>query len=101
MVTKRGTNQFHGSAYEYYFAQNVASGNTWDNNHTPLGNLGYTPLADHPQQPLRRAHWADQLIPVKVLGGKSYFFVNYEGFRFPQIGHLRTSRCPPRCCARA
>ena len=26
MVTKRGTNQWHGSAYEYYFAQNVASG---------------------------------------------------------------------------
>ncbi|MCI0366300.1 MAG: carboxypeptidase regulatory-like domain-containing protein, partial [Phycisphaerales bacterium] len=33
MVTKRGTNQFHGSAYEYYFGTNF-SANTWVNNRT-------------------------------------------------------------------
>jgi hypothetical protein len=25
-----------------------------------------------------------QLIPIKIPGGKTYFFANYEGFRFPQ-----------------
>jgi hypothetical protein len=44
MVTKRGTNAFHGSAYEYYYATDVGAANTWDNNHVPSGNLGYTPL---------------------------------------------------------
>ncbi len=44
MVTKRGTNQFHGSGYEYYFASDVGAANNWDDNHTPSGNLGYTPL---------------------------------------------------------
>jgi hypothetical protein len=44
MVTKRGSNQFHGSAYEY-FLSSYFSANLWKNNHTPSGNLGYTPLA--------------------------------------------------------
>ncbi len=35
MVTKRGTNQWHGSLYEYYFGSNVGAANTWKNNHTP------------------------------------------------------------------
>src|SRR5213078_4427109 len=46
MVTKRGTNQFHGSLYEHYFASNVGAANLWRNNHTPSPQLGlpYTPL---------------------------------------------------------
>src|ERR1700736_38903 len=44
MVTKRGTNQFHGSGYGYYFATNVGAANSWRNNHTPFGSLPYTPL---------------------------------------------------------
>src|SRR5712691_383273 len=50
MVTKRGTNTFHGAAYEHYFASNVAAANKWINNHTPCpaticpGGLPYTPL---------------------------------------------------------
>src|SRR5207253_5297494 len=32
MVTKRGTNQFHGALYEYYFATNVGAANLWRNN---------------------------------------------------------------------
>ncbi len=83
MVTKRGTNQWHGSAYEYYFAQNFAGANTWDNNHTPSGNLGYTPIPITHNNRFG-ASFGGQLIPAKVLGGKTYFFVNYEGFRFNQ-----------------
>src|SRR5258707_9589192 len=34
MVTKRGTNQFHGSVYEFYFGNNVGAANDWVSNHT-------------------------------------------------------------------
>src|SRR5262245_32285958 len=49
MVTKRGTNQWHGSAYMYYFATNHGGANSWKNNHTPFKTsdgtkLGYTPI---------------------------------------------------------
>jgi hypothetical protein len=44
MVTKRGTNSIHGSVYENYFASNWGAANSWDNNHTASGSLGYTPL---------------------------------------------------------
>jgi len=33
VVTKRGTNSYHGTVYEYYLDNNF-SGNTWDNNHS-------------------------------------------------------------------
>ena len=44
LVTKRGANAFHGSAYEYYFATDVGAANTWKNNHTPANGLPYTAL---------------------------------------------------------
>jgi hypothetical protein len=82
MVTRRGTNQFHGSAYEYYFASNVGAANSWDNNHTPSGNLGYTPL---PVTHNNRYGFSvgGPMLP-RFWGGKTYFFFNYEGFNYPQ-----------------
>jgi hypothetical protein len=47
MVTKRGTNQWHGSAYGYYFATDVGAANSWSNNHTPSGGLPYTALVSN------------------------------------------------------
>jgi hypothetical protein len=83
MATKRGTNSFHGSAYEYYYASDVGAANNWDANHTPSGNLGYTPLPiTHNNR--YGAAIGGPLIPKNFLGGKWYFFVNYEAFRFPQ-----------------
>ena len=35
-----------------------------------------------PLQPLRRSDWRPAY-PKDVLGGKTYFFFNYEGFNFP------------------
>ena len=82
MVTKRGTNQLHGSGYEYYFATDVGAANTWDANHTPAKGFPFTPL---PVTHTNRfgGSLGGPMLP-KLLGGKTYFFVNYEGFRFPQ-----------------
>jgi len=76
VVTKRGTNAFHGTAYEYY-KDNNWSGNTWENTFAGVSRPSY--------------HYSrfggaigGPLIPMEVLGGKTYFFFNYEGFRFPE-----------------
>lgn len=82
MVTKRGSNTFHGSAYEYYFATDVGAANNWTANHTPNKGLPYTPL---PVTHTNRfgASLGGFMLP-KMLGGRTYFFFNYEGYRFPQ-----------------
>jgi hypothetical protein len=84
MVTKRGSNAFHGSAYEYYFATNVGAANTWKNNHTPASGLPFTAL---PVTHRNRfgATVGGPLTP-RILGGKTYFFANFEGYRFPNYG---------------
>ena len=86
MVTKRGTNQFHGALYEYFFATNVGAANTWKDNHTPADGLPYTPL---PKTHKNRFGGAlgGPLLPA-LAGGKTYFFANYEGFRFPNATTL-------------
>ncbi len=75
LVTKRGTNQYHGTVYEYYLDNNW-SGNTFDNNATgtKLPSYHYSHFG---------AAGGGQLIPKSILGGKTYIFANYEGFRFP------------------
>lgn len=77
VVTKRGTNAFHGTAYEYYLDNNF-SANTWDNNNqtpkVPVPNFHYSRFG---------AAIGGPLIPKEILGGKTYFFFNFEGFRWP------------------
>jgi hypothetical protein len=75
MVTKRGTNNWHGTGYEYYFDNNW-NGNTWDNNANgaPRDSFHYNRFG---------AAGGGPVIPKEVLGGKWYFFGNYEGFRWP------------------
>jgi hypothetical protein len=88
MVTKRGTNQFHGAAYGYYFATNVGAANTWQADHTPVKINGvsydHTPLPSNHRDRFGGAI-GGPLTP-KFWGGKTYFFFNYEGFRFPNVG---------------
>ena len=83
MVTKRGTNQFHGALYEFYFGNDVGAANLWKNNHTADSQLqlDYTPL---PKTHRNRFGGAigGPLTP-KFWGGKTYFFANYEGMRYP------------------
>jgi hypothetical protein len=88
MATKRGTNQFHGSGYGYYFATNVGAANTWVNNHTPATvngvSYGYTPLPKNHRSRFGTS-LGGPLTPKPVLGGKWYFFFNYEALRFPNV----------------
>lgn len=85
MATKRGTNQFHGSGYEYYFATNVGAANSWKNNHTLIKGQA-TPLPSNHRNRFGGT-LGGQLIPRSFWGGKTYFFVNYEGFRFPNVSN--------------
>jgi Carboxypeptidase regulatory-like domain len=76
MVTKRGTNAWHGALYEYYLGSNF-SANTWDGNftHTPLPSTHQNRFGGAVGGPILPSFW----------GGKTYMFANYEGRRFPNI----------------
>jgi hypothetical protein len=77
VVTKRGTDAWHGTAYEYYKDNNWSS-NSWQNNHndpiTPIPSFHYSRYGGAIGGPL---------LPKDVLGGKTYAFFNYEAFNFP------------------
>ncbi len=86
MVTKRGTNQFHGSGYEYYFGANLGA-NNWLNNHTPSRNLPYTPLPSTHQEPLwRRGGRADDAV---ILGRQNLFLLQLRRPAFSERHHHR------------
>ena len=97
MVTKRGSNQFHGSVYGWYFDTKVGSANSWSNNHTPFTfgslSLPYTPIISNHRDRFGAAI-GGPLMPKDFLGKKWYFFFNYEGMRFPNV-NLNSSRTVP------
>jgi hypothetical protein len=74
LVTRRGTNQWHGAVYEYYLGSNFGA-NTWDND-----VAGIKKVSTH--QNRFGASGGGQILP-KMLGGSTYFFANYEGLRYP------------------
>jgi hypothetical protein len=114
MVTRRGQDQWHGSGYGYYYATNHFAANSWANNHTTF-NKGIVPPSRPACAPGTTFETGDNncvmpytpLIPnhrsrfgfsvggpfgnIKVKGQKTYFFVNYEGFRFPNVGTFERS----------
>jgi len=75
VVTKRGTNTIHGTVYEYYLDNNW-NANTWDNNlnGNPIPSFHYNRFG---------AALGGPIIPKEILGGKTYLFGNYQGFRWP------------------
>jgi hypothetical protein len=75
VVTKRGTSSFHGTAYEYYKDNNWAS-NSWGNSFEGIGlpSFHYSRFGGAIGGPVT---------PKEILGGKTFFFFNYEGFRYP------------------
>ncbi|MFY9745548.1 MAG: carboxypeptidase-like regulatory domain-containing protein [Acidobacteriaceae bacterium] len=74
-VTPRGTNRWHGGVYEYYL-DNGFDANTWDNNQNgiPLTQYHYS----------RFGAKAGGFILPAFLGGRTYLFGFFEGFRYPQ-----------------
>src|SRR3989449_1141530 len=121
MVTKRGTDQWHGSGYGYYWTPNILGANSWKGNHTQFTKgspvtpracapgttlhkgdnnciMPYTPII--PNQRKRFGFTiGGPMIPWKILGGKTYVFANYEGFRF---GGVQTFERPyPTAAMRA
>lgn len=81
LVTKSGTNQFHGTLYEF-FRNNALDANSWANNR-----------AARPKQPLRYNQYGGSIggpLRLPSLGflpgydgrNKTFFFYNYEGYQF-------------------
>jgi hypothetical protein len=68
IVTKRGTNTWHGTGYEYYKDNNWSS-QSWQNNFNDIAlpSFHYSRYGGAVGGPL---------IPKDILGGKTYFFVN-------------------------
>ena len=81
MITKRGTNDFHGTGYWYYHSSDVGGANSWDNNHTASGNTAYTPIPIAHDN--RYGGTVGGPVLPKFAGGKTYFFFGYEGFNSP------------------
>ena len=75
VVTRRGTNAWHGSVYENY-SDNNFSANTWDN------KIAGVPAPDWHQNWFG-ARIGGPIIPKDILGGKTYMFAMYQGFRWP------------------
>jgi hypothetical protein len=75
MVTRRGTNNWHGAAYEYN-QNTVYNANTWQ-----LNNEG-----------LPRGVWQDNRFGARMGGpiwkDKAYFFTMYEGRRFKKANQV-------------
>jgi hypothetical protein len=90
MVTKRGTNAYHGSGYGYYYATNIGAANSWTADHTPSNIAGFGPLPYTPLIPNHRDRFGAAIggpvVPKDLLGKKWYAFFNYEGFRYPSVG---------------
>jgi hypothetical protein len=77
VVTKRGTNAWHATGYEYYLDNNF-SANTWQDN-APGG--AYAPVPSYHYS--KFGFGGGGPILPKFLGGKTYLFALYQGWRYP------------------
>jgi Carboxypeptidase regulatory-like domain/TonB dependent receptor-like, beta-barrel len=68
VITRSGTNQFHGSAYEF-FRNSVMDGNEWFNNATST-----------PRSALKRNNFGGT-VGGPIRKDKTFFFFDYEGVR--------------------
>jgi len=87
VVTKRGTNAYHGTVYEYY-KDNHWSSNSWQNNFNsiPIPSFHYSRFGGAIGGPL---------IPKQLFDTKTFFFVNYEGFHFPNSETINRNVASP------
>jgi hypothetical protein len=78
VVTKRGTNSWHATGYEYYLDNNF-SANSWQDN---AKDNGYEPPPSYHYS--KYGFGGGGPIFPKFLGGKTYLFALYQGYRFPE-----------------
>jgi hypothetical protein len=71
IVTRSGSNQFHGSAFEY-FRNSVLDANDWFSNR------------DHLPKPEERQNDFGGIFGGPILKDKTFFFFSYEGLRLRQ-----------------
>ena len=88
ITTKSGTNELHGSAFDFYQSQHL-NANTWQNN-----KFGRPKPVFH-----RNDFGATIGGPIylpKIYDGrnKSYFFFSYEGYRFPETSGVSELTIP-------
>jgi Carboxypeptidase regulatory-like domain len=88
VVTKSGTNAPHGQVFEY-LENRVFNANTW------LNNRNGVPKGNFQQNTYGGAFGGPVYIP-KVYNGKdkTFFFFNYEGFRYNQGGAVQLGSVP-------
>lgn len=82
MVTRRGSNAFHGAVYEY-LQNNVLNANTWDRNSSSIKN------------PALRDNRYGGRIGGPIWKDKTFFFAHYEGRRF--VSSTDITRRVPSC----
>ena len=78
MISKSGTNQYHGTAYEF-LRNKVLNSNTFFNNRSGIARPAFT----------QNQFGAD--VGGRVIKDKLFFFVSYEGFRLRQGASTLTS----------
>ena len=88
MVTKSGTNEFHGSAFDFYQSE-VFDANTWRN------NLFGRPKAIYHRNDFGVNAGGPVYIPKLYNGrNKTWFYTAYEGYRFPQTSGVGVTTIP-------
>jgi hypothetical protein len=98
VVTKRGTNKWKGTAYEYYLDSNIGA-NTWQNNFPTNVALEYQYQPKPSYHYNRYGFAAGGPILPNLWGGKTYFFANYEGFSYPNAATFERSVPSPSLLA--
>ena len=78
IVTRSGTNQFHGTAFEY-FRNDVLDANDWFSNR------------DHLPKPAERQNDFGGVLGGPILKDKTFFFFSYEGLRLRQPATQETT----------
>ncbi len=74
LVTKGGTNTFHGAAFEFYRSRGFTA-NDWFNNHATDANGNTSPV---PRPPLQR-HTYGGALGGPLVKNRLFFFYSYEG----------------------
>jgi hypothetical protein len=85
LVTKRGTNELHGSVY-WYHQNDALNAASWTNKRT-LGQTITDPTRRHKvQEPELKDNRYGFSLGGPIIRDKTFIFGHYEGRRFPQTG---------------